>query len=169
MGREREVFTQERAAGTYRPISYFIVKVLFDLFPLRILPTLILGSVVYVMAGLKYSWLNFGTYLGVLLLFSCTTTLLCIAIATLARNISLANLVSIITLLFCMLFQGAMINIREFFFLPFLFFLLLWQWLIHFLFSLSSKLPGLVDLHVSLPLCPELAAGQRNGWPGHLV
>ena len=121
MGREREVFTQERAAGTYRPISYFIVKVLFDLFPLRILPTLILGSVVYVMAGLKYSWLNFGTYLGVLLLFSCTTTLLCIAIATLARNISLANLVSIITLLFCMLFQGAMINIREFFFFLFFF------------------------------------------------
>jgi len=141
MGREREVFTQERASGAYRPVSYFIVKALFDLFPLRILPCLILGSVVYVMAGLKYNWFNFGVYLGVLLLFTVCTTLLCISIATVTRNLSLANLISIIALLFCMLFQGAMINIRKPLCVCVVCFFASYSFIFFFFFFSSASLP----------------------------
>jgi len=113
------VFVQERASGCYHPAAYYIVKILFDLLPLRILPTLLLGSLVYILTGLKKEWVAYGFFIAVIVLFSITTTLICISIATGIRNLALANLISIITLLFFMLFQGAMINFGFFFFLFF--------------------------------------------------
>ena len=116
MARERDVFLQERANGSYHPFSYYFVKVIFDLLPLRIIPAVVIGCLVYAMAGLQRDYVLFGYYLLVLVLFNIITTLICMTIASIFRNVSLANLVSIITLMFFMLFQGAMLNLGTFFF-----------------------------------------------------
>jgi hypothetical protein len=89
----------------------WVWQVLFDLLPLRVLPALVLGSLVYLMCGLQWTPALFGHFLLVLVLFHMVTALVCIAISTVIRqSTSLANLVAIVTLIFFTLMQGAMIN-----------------------------------------------------------
>ena len=84
---------------------------LFDLLPLRIVPALIMGSLIYFMCGLQWKPALFLHFLLILLLFNCVTALVCMTISTVIRQSnSLANLVAIVTLIFFTLFQGAMIN-----------------------------------------------------------
>ena len=111
MGREREVFCQERASGSYRASAYFVVKVLFDAIPLRAIPTMITGVLVYFLTGMQPDPALFGYFILITVMFSIITALICIAIAAIVANQALANLVAIVTLLFMMLFQGAMINL----------------------------------------------------------
>jgi len=113
LSREREIFVQERASGAYHPASYYIVKVFFDLIPLRIIPTFMMGSLVYFMANLQHDLTKYGYFILVLILFNLTTTLICLSIATAVKNLSLANLLTIITLLFLMMFQGILINFDD--------------------------------------------------------
>lgn len=87
------------------------LQVLFDLLPLRVVPALVLGALVYLMCGLQWAPALFGHFLLVLVLFHMVTALVCIAISTVIRqSTSLANLVAIVTLIFFTLMQGAMIN-----------------------------------------------------------
>ena len=84
---------------------------LFDLLPLRIVPALIMGSLIYFMCGLQWKPALFLHFLLIILLFNCVTALVCMTISTVIRQSnSLANLVAIVTLIFFTLFQGAMIN-----------------------------------------------------------
>ena len=45
----------EHVNGFYRVSAYFMAKVLFDILPLRFLPTLIYALIVYFMAGISYN------------------------------------------------------------------------------------------------------------------
>ena len=49
---ERLLFVRERANGYYAPITYFLAKVLFDIIPLRIIPPILMGAIIYPMTGL---------------------------------------------------------------------------------------------------------------------
>ena len=113
MNSERHVFCQERANGAYLASAYYIVKFLFDSVPLRALNALITGATVYYLAGLQDSLFLFGHLIGILIMFNIITGLICLTIAAVIPNQSLANLVAIVFLLFLMLFQGAMINLQE--------------------------------------------------------
>jgi hypothetical protein len=138
MAREFEVFLQERAGGYYRPTAYYIIKVgavcvpvcrrcvrltrrraaggagrgqvLFDALPLRILPTMILGTLVYFMCGLQWAVPLYFHFVLILILFNIVTALICLTISALVRRNSLANLAAIVLLLFFSLFQGVFLN-----------------------------------------------------------
>eukprot|EP00732_Lithocolla_globosa_P001710 Lithocolla_globosa_v1_NODE_916_length_3084_cov_13.984483.p1 type:complete len:960 gc:universal NODE_916_length_3084_cov_13.984483:2956-77(-) len=111
VGQDRIPFLHERAAGFYHPLVYYVIKVIFHLFPLRLLPTLIMGSVVYLMASLQQKWQLFLWYLLVLVLFSFVTSLICLTMSMLTHNPSLANFCSVILLLFMALFQGVLVSL----------------------------------------------------------
>ncbi|KXS11308.1 hypothetical protein M427DRAFT_73054 [Gonapodya prolifera JEL478] len=108
---ERIIFLRERANRYYSPITYFAAKVLFDIVPLRVLPPLTLGLIVYPMIGLRSESLVYLLkFLLVLILFNLTSASVCLAIGIIVPEIGLSNLVSTLVMLFAMLYGGLLLN-----------------------------------------------------------
>ncbi|KAI9492910.1 P-loop containing nucleoside triphosphate hydrolase protein [Zychaea mexicana] len=108
--RERVLFMRERENGYYSPASYFCAKVLFDIVPLRVLPPLVMGSLSYYMVGLNPALPVFGKFLLVLVLFNLAAAGVCLCFATAFKNVSAANLLASLVMLFSMLFGGFLLN-----------------------------------------------------------
>ncbi|EPS43861.1 hypothetical protein H072_2160 [Dactylellina haptotyla CBS 200.50] len=107
---ERLLFVRERANGYYAPITYFSSKVVFDILPLRLLPPLILGAIVYPMVGLLPEWGAFFKFLLVLVLFNLATATLCLFIGIVFKDTGIANLVGSLVMLFSLLMAGLLLN-----------------------------------------------------------
>jgi len=107
---ERLLFVRERAKGYYAPISYFGAKVLFDIIPLRIIPPLIMGAIVYPMTGLTPTWSQFLTFMLYLVLFNLAAAAICLFIGIVFRNAGVANLIGSLVMLFSLLFAGFLLN-----------------------------------------------------------
>ncbi|KAF9936023.1 hypothetical protein BGZ67_002753 [Mortierella alpina] len=106
----RTLFVKERSNGYYPPMPFIISTLLFDLVPLRILPSLFLGCISYFMIGLSPVAQTFLKFLLTLVLFNVATALFCLVIAAGVRTTGIASLASSIVMLFMMLFGGFMIN-----------------------------------------------------------
>lgn len=108
---ERAIFVRERANRYYSPITYFLSKLIFDVVPLRVVPPLILGLIVYPMIGLRAETSAFMLkFLLVLVLFNLTAASVCLAIGIVFKDLGVANLVSSLVVLFAMLFGGLLLN-----------------------------------------------------------
>ncbi|KAL7316048.1 FAD-dependent urate hydroxylase [Mucor circinelloides] len=107
---ERILFARERANGYYSPTTYFLSKVLFDIIPLRVVPPLMMALISYSMVGLVEGVNEFLKFLLVLVLFNLTAAALCLAIGIVVKNLSLANLLACMAILFSMLFAGLLLN-----------------------------------------------------------
>lgn len=107
---ERILFVRERANGYYSPGIYFLSKVLFDIIPLRVVPPLMMGLISYYMVGLVDGVAEFFKFLLVLVLFNLTAAALCLAIGVVFKNLSMANLLCCMVILFSMLFAGLLLN-----------------------------------------------------------
>ncbi|THC96466.1 hypothetical protein EYZ11_004057 [Aspergillus tanneri] len=107
---ERLLFVRERANGYYHPITYFASKVVFDIVPLRILPPIIMGMIVYPMTGLIPAWPEFLRFLLVLVLFNLAAANICLFIGIVCRDGGVANLIGSLVMLFSLLFAGLLLN-----------------------------------------------------------
>ncbi|KAJ6262287.1 hypothetical protein Dda_3094 [Drechslerella dactyloides] len=107
---ERLLFVRERANGYYSPITYFASKVVFDILPLRLLPPIILGAIVYPMVGLLPEWGAFFKFILVLVLFNLATATLCLFIGIVVKDTGIANLVGSLVMLFSLLMAGLLLN-----------------------------------------------------------
>jgi ABC-type multidrug transport system ATPase subunit len=107
---ERLLFTRERAKGYYSPISYFAAKVIFDIVPLRLIPPIILGIIVYPMTGLVPAWPQFFKFLLFLVLFNLAAAAIFLFIGIVFRNSGVANLFGVLVMLFSLLFSGFLLN-----------------------------------------------------------
>ncbi|KAF8343642.1 P-loop containing nucleoside triphosphate hydrolase protein, partial [Amanita rubescens] len=70
---ERILFMRERANGYYSSFTYFSSKVLFDILPLRLVPPLLFGGIVYGLVGLVPTVAGFWKFMLTLVLFNLTT------------------------------------------------------------------------------------------------
>lgn len=107
---DRGIFVRERATGMYSTSSYFLVKTVCDILPMRIIPAIILGAIPYYMIQLHHGAQHFFVLISVLILLSVVAVSLCFAISMIAPSVSFANLLAIIFMLFNMLFGGFLIN-----------------------------------------------------------
>ncbi|KAF2021978.1 hypothetical protein BU24DRAFT_362922 [Aaosphaeria arxii CBS 175.79] len=107
---ERLLFTRERAKGYYSPVSYFAAKVIFDIVPLRLIPPIILGIIVYPMTGLIPAWPQFLKFVLFLVLFNLAAASIFLFIGIVFRNGGVANLVGLLVMLFSLLFSGFFLN-----------------------------------------------------------
>lgn len=89
-----------RANGYYSPFAYFLSKVLFDILPLRIIPSIILGSIVYGMVGLVPNLTEFWKFLLTLVLFNLATASVVFFISVAVANTGLANLTGSLVMLY---------------------------------------------------------------------
>ncbi|CAB4384530.1 hypothetical protein RhiirA5_476344 [Rhizophagus irregularis] len=107
---ERILFVKERANGYYAPITYFSSKVLFDIIPLRVVPPILMGVIIYHMVGLVDGTAEFFKFLLVLVLFNLTAASICLCIGILFKELGVASLLSSLVMLFSMLFGGLLLN-----------------------------------------------------------
>ncbi|KAJ5634330.1 ABC transporter G family member [Penicillium herquei] len=107
---ERLLFVRERANGYYHPITYFASKVIFDIVPLRLIPPIIMGIIVYPMTGLIPAWPEFLKFMLVLVLFNLAAANICLFIGIVFRDGGVANLIGSLVMLFSLLFAGLLLN-----------------------------------------------------------
>jgi len=107
---ERLLFVRERANGYYSPITYFAAKVLFDIIPLRVIPPLLLGSIIYPMTGLYADLGKFFIFLLVLVLFNFAAAAVCLFIGIVCKDNGVASLIGSLVMLFSLLFAGLLLN-----------------------------------------------------------
>lgn len=107
---ERLLFVRERANGYYHPVTYFAAKVVFDIVPLRLIPPIIMGMIVYPMTGLIAAWPEFLKFMLVLVLFNLAAANICLFIGIVFRDGGVANLIGSLVMLFSLLFAGLLLN-----------------------------------------------------------
>ncbi|MCJ1322567.1 hypothetical protein MMC15_007916 [Xylographa vitiligo] len=107
---ERLLFLRERANGYYAPVTYFAAKVVFDIVPLRLIPPIILGVIVYPMTGLVPSWPEFLKFMLIIILFNLAASVICLLIGILFKDSGVANLIGSLVMLFSLLFAGFLLN-----------------------------------------------------------
>ncbi|KAI9747202.1 MAG: hypothetical protein M1815_004505 [Lichina confinis] len=107
---ERLLFVRERANGYYSPITYFAARVIFDIVPLRLIPPILMGSIVYPMVGLVPAWPEFFKFILVVVLFNLAAAAICLFIGIVFKDTSVANLIGSLVMLFSLLFAGLLLN-----------------------------------------------------------
>lgn len=107
---ERLLFVRERANGYYSPITYFTAKILFDIIPLRIIPPILMGAIIYPMTGLIPDAPHFFTFMLTLVLFNLAAAGICFFIGIVCKDGSVANLIGSLVMLFSLLFAGLLLN-----------------------------------------------------------
>ncbi|KAI9807854.1 MAG: hypothetical protein M1825_005160 [Sarcosagium campestre] len=107
---ERLLFVRERANGYYSPITYFAAKVMFDIVPLRLIPPIIMGSILYPMVGLVPAWPQFFKFILILVLFNLAAAAICLFIGIVFKDGGVANLIGSLVMLFSLLFAGLLLN-----------------------------------------------------------
>lgn len=107
---ERLLFMRERANGYYSPVTYFAAKVLFDIVPLRLIPPLLLGAIIYPMTGLLPEAGHFLIFLLVLVLFNLASAGICLFVGIVCKEYGVANLIGSLVMLFSLLFAGFLLN-----------------------------------------------------------
>lgn len=110
---ERLIFVRERANGYYAPITYFCAKVIFDIIPLRLIPPIIMGVIIYPMSGLLPRWGTFFIFMLILVLFNLAAAAICLTIGIVFKDAAVANLIGSLVMLFSLLFAGLLLNLNH--------------------------------------------------------
>jgi len=107
---ERIIFIRERANNYYHPSSYYISKMVCDLLPLRVLPPIIMLSILYPLVGLTMDHNGFLKALAVLVLFNVAVAIEVLIVGILIKDSGTSTIVAVLILLFSLLFAGLFIN-----------------------------------------------------------
>ncbi|KAF7289666.1 ABC transporter protein [Mycena chlorophos] len=107
---ERILFIRERANGYYSTVTYFSSKVLFDILPLRVVPPIIFGGIVYPLVGLVPAVASFWKFMLILVLFNLTTAMVVLFLSIAIASTSVAGLAGTLVMLYNLMFTGLLIN-----------------------------------------------------------
>lgn len=107
---ERVLFIRERSNGMYRTSMYFFAKMFCDLIPMRVIPPVVLGSIVYWMAGLYPTLKSFLIFLAIIVMINVCAGSFVLALSAVTPSISLGNLIGILFMLYSLLFCGLLVN-----------------------------------------------------------
>ncbi|KAF7298507.1 ABC transporter protein [Mycena kentingensis (nom. inval.)] len=107
----RPLFLRERSGSYYSPTAWLLSRVFFDVLPLRIIPTIIVSTITYWMAGLSHEAANYFKFLFILVLFTLAMTLFNFLLGTLFHNGGIAILLSALSALYQMTFAGFFVHL----------------------------------------------------------
>ncbi|KAF8531632.1 ABC-2 type transporter-domain-containing protein [Gautieria morchelliformis] len=107
----RPLFLRERAASYYSPTAWLLSRIVFDVIPLRIIPTIVVSTITYWMAGLAHDAAHFFKFLLILVLYSIAMTLFNFLLACLFRNGGVAILLSALTALYQQTYAGFFVHL----------------------------------------------------------
>lgn len=107
----RPLFLRERSSMYYSPTSWLLSRFLFDVIPLRIIPTIIVSTITYWMAGLAHDAAHYFKFLFVLVLYTLAMTLFNFLLGTMFHNGGIAILLSALSALYQMTFAGFFVHL----------------------------------------------------------
>lgn len=110
---ERIIFIRERANNYYHPFSYYVTKILCDVLPLRVLPPIILVSILYPLVGLTMDHNGFLKTILVLVLFNVAVATEVLIVGIVIREPGTSTMIGVLVLLFSLLFAGLFINSND--------------------------------------------------------
>ena len=109
--KEKALFIHENANGYYRVSAYFLANLMIDLFPKRIAPILVGGTVMYFMVGFQR---EVGKYWIYILTTSVTTIAASgfpLLYGAMVNSFAVASLLTAVTFVTMMIFGGLLVNI----------------------------------------------------------
>ncbi|GAA5826776.1 hypothetical protein JCM11251_002890 [Rhodosporidiobolus azoricus] len=109
----KALFVRERARGYFHSMAWLSSTVVLDVLPLRLLPTILLGVIVYFMVGLAATAAHFFKFLLILLLFTIATTLWNFFLAAAITDVGVAILISSIINLGQLAYAGFFLNLSR--------------------------------------------------------
>ncbi|XP_003414134.1 broad substrate specificity ATP-binding cassette transporter ABCG2 isoform X1 [Loxodonta africana] len=109
---EKKLFIHEYISGYYRVSSYFFGKLLSDLLPMRMLPSIIFTCIIYFLLGLKPTAEAFFIMMFSLMMVAYTASSMGLAVAAGQSVVSIATLLMTICFVFMMLFSGLLVNLK---------------------------------------------------------
>ncbi|RDX52876.1 ABC transporter [Lentinus brumalis] len=109
----RPLFLRERSAVYYSPTAWLLSRFVFDVLPLRIIPTIIVSTITYWMAGLAHDAAHYFKFLFILVLYTLAMTLFNFLLACVFRNGGIAILVSALTALYQMTYAGFFVHLND--------------------------------------------------------
>uniref|UniRef100_A0A8C3YLG7 ABC-type xenobiotic transporter n=1 Tax=Catagonus wagneri TaxID=51154 RepID=A0A8C3YLG7_9CETA len=99
---EKKLFIHEYISGYYRVSSYFFGKLLSDLLPMRMLPSIIFTCITYFLLGLKPVVESFFIMMFTLMMVAYSSSSMALAIAAGQSVVSIATLLMTISFVFMM-------------------------------------------------------------------
>ncbi|CAG5123848.1 unnamed protein product, partial [Candidula unifasciata] len=108
---ERKIFMHENISGFYRVSVYFLVKVFFDIIPLRLVPVVILSCIVYFSVGLNPGADHFFLFVFGLFCITLSAAGFCFLYSSMVKLFAVAQLLLAITYIIMMLFGGFLIQL----------------------------------------------------------
>ncbi|CAF4539458.1 unnamed protein product [Rotaria sp. Silwood1] len=111
--KERVLFIHENASGYYHVSTYFIAKLMCDLIPLRIIPSIIFSTIVYFMIGFQKTVEKF--FIFYFAIFSTTTcaAAVCFLLSASVQVFGIANLLVAMCFVLMMVFGGFLVEVSS--------------------------------------------------------
>ncbi|TFK25787.1 ABC transporter [Coprinopsis marcescibilis] len=109
----RPLFLRERSGLYYSPTAWLLSRFFFDMIPLRLIPTIVVSTITYWMAGLAPDAPHFFKFLFILVLYSLAMTLFNFLLGTFFQNGGIAILLSALSALFQMTYAGFFVNLSD--------------------------------------------------------
>ncbi|GAA5895416.1 hypothetical protein JCM6882_006244 [Rhodosporidiobolus microsporus] len=109
----KALFVRERARGYFHSLAWLSSTVVLDVVPLRLVPTVLLGVIVYFMVGLSATAAHFFKFLLILLLYAIATTLWNFFLAAAVTDVGVGILISSILNLFQLAYAGFFLNLSR--------------------------------------------------------
>ncbi|OWK06994.1 ABCG2 [Cervus elaphus hippelaphus] len=109
---EKKLFIHEYISGYYRVSSYFFGKLLSDLLPMRMLPSILFTCITYFLLGLKPKAEAFFIMMFTLMMVAYSASSMALAIAAGQSVVSIATLLMTISFVFMMIFAGLLVNLK---------------------------------------------------------
>ncbi|KAG0706465.1 hypothetical protein DFH29DRAFT_151920 [Suillus ampliporus] len=107
----RPLFLRERSNWYYSPTAWLLSRLIFDVIPLRIIPTITVCTITYWMAGLAHDAVHFFKFLLIIVLYTLVMTLFNFLLGTLFRNGGIAILISALSALYQMTYAGFFVHL----------------------------------------------------------
>ncbi|KAG2132862.1 uncharacterized protein EDB93DRAFT_894772 [Suillus bovinus] len=109
----RPLFLRERSNLYYSPTAWLLSRLIFDVIPLRIIPTIAVCTITYWMAGLTHDAVHFFKFILAIVLYTLVMTLFNFLLGTLFRNGGIAILLSALSALYQMTFAGFFVHLSS--------------------------------------------------------
>lgn len=111
--KERVLFIHENASGYYHVSTYFIAKLICDLIPLRIVPSILFSTIVYFMIGFQQTVEKFFIFYFAVFSTTICGAALCFLISASVEVFGIANLLSAMLFVLMMVFGGFLVKISS--------------------------------------------------------
>ncbi|CAF4072859.1 unnamed protein product [Rotaria magnacalcarata] len=113
--KERALFIHENVSGYYRITTFFIAKLLCDVLPMRIIPSIIFSLIAYFMTGLQQSGGQFFVFLLTIFMASVFGSATCFFISAIIDMFAVALIVVVLIFVVMLVFSGFLISLSSVF------------------------------------------------------